>query len=296
MIMKKTIFLLLSTGLIFSVSGCGSKKSADAYGNFEAVEIIVSSEANGKLLQFNLTEGQAIAEGQEAALVDTTLSALQQSEGAARKQSALSRLSGADAQVAVVKQQLENLRIDLRRVQNMVHDDAATQKQLDDLIGAEKVLTQQLGAAQAQRNAIASEIKAIDANLGLIEEQLKRCHVINPVSGTVLEKYGEAFEMTAVGKPLYKIGNLDALTLRVYVSGGQMNRLKIGQECTARIDNGKKYLEFPGVITWISDTAEFTPKIIQTKEERVNLVYAVKVRVGNPDGMIKIGMPGEVIF
>jgi len=293
--MNKNI-LLFVMGLLFIGSGCSSRKSVDAYGNFEAIETIVSSEANGRLLEFNLTEGQILTKGQEVALVDTTLPALQKREGLARRQSAASRMASANAQVAVVRQQLENLQVDLKRIRNMMQDDAATQKQLDDLTGAEKILTKQLTAAQAQRDAIASERDAIDANLALVDEQLKRCHVINPVNGTVLEKYGEAFEMTAMGKPLYKIGNLNALILRVYVSGGQMNGLIIGQDCTVRIDNGKKYLEFTGVITWISDTAEFTPKIIQTKEERVNLVYAVKVSVKNPDGEIKIGMPGEVIF
>jgi len=292
--MKKNIGLFFLTGLL--LAGCSSKITVEAYGNFEAIETIVSSEANGRLLEFNLIEGQALNQGQVVALVDTTLTALKKREGLARRQSAASRIASADAQVAVVKQQLENLRVDLHRVRNMVQDDAATQKQLDDLTGAEKILTRQLRAAQMQRDAAASELDALDANLALVEEQLKRCQVINPVNGTVLEKYGETFEMTAMGRPLYKIGNLDTLILRVYVSGGQLNTLKIGQECTVRIDNGKNYLEYPGVITWISDSAEFTPRIIQTKEERVNLVYAVQVRVQNPDGAIKIGMPGEVIF
>ena len=292
--MKKTS-LILFLGMLLIV-GCSSQKSIDAYGNFEATETIVSSEANGQLMEFNLTEGQQLDQGQQVAVIDTTIPALQKREMLARRQSVVSKMASANAQVAVVKQQLENLQVDLKRVQNMVQDEAATQKQLDDLTGTKKILKKQLEAAQAQQNAIASELEAIDANLALVNEQLDRCRVINPLEGTVLEKYGEAYEMTAMGKPLYKIGNLNELTLRVYVSGGQMNVLKIGEECTVRIDDGKNYQEYPGTVTWISDTAEFTPKIIQTKEERVNLVYAVKVKVKNEEGAIKIGMPGEVIF
>ena len=292
--MKKTIFALFAGMLL--IVGCSSRKSIDAYGNFEAIETIVSSEANGRLMEFKLTEGQDVEKGQQVATVDSTIPALQKREMLARRQSVDSKMTSASAQVAVVKQQVENLQVDLRRVQNMVEDEAATQKQLDDLTGTEKVLRKQLKAAQAQRDAIESELEAIDANLALVDEQLHRCRVINPLDGTVLEKYAEAYEMTAVGKPLYKVGNLNELTLRVYISGGQMNALKIGQDCTVRIDDGDDYQDYPGTVSWISDKAEFTPKIIQTKEERVNLVYAVKVNVKNTEGTIKIGMPGEVIF
>lgn len=291
--MKKNMTLLLA-GLL--LTGCSTEKKIDAYGNFEAVEIMVSAEANGKLLTFNLQEGQVIEAGQLAAAVDSTLPALQKQELQARQQSIRSRTASADAQIGVVQQQLENLQVDLERVQNMLNDEAATQKQLDDLIGAEKILKKQLTAARAQRGAVAAEGQALEAKLALINEQLLRCRVYNPVAGTVLEKYSEAGEMTAAGRPLYKIAGLTELILRVYVSGGQLSALKIGQPCIVRIDADTKYINLSGRITWISDTAEFTPKIIQTKEERINLVYAVKVCVPNPDGLIKIGMPGEVIF
>lgn len=289
----KNITILLFTGLL--LTGCASKKAADAYGNFEAIEIIVSSEANGKLMNFNLTEGQSLHQREQVALIDTTVPALQKQEIEARRQSVLSRRASADAQIAVVRQQLENVQVDLQRVQNMVKDEAATQKQLDDLTGSEKILKKQLQAAEAQRSAVNAELEAIDANRALLNEQFVRCKVLNPVDGTVLEKYCEMYELTAVGKPLYKIANLNKLILRAYVSGNQLDRLKIGQDCTVRIDDRKKYIEYPGTITWISNNAEFTPKIIQTKETRVNLVYAVKILVNN-DGTIKIGMPGEVVF
>ncbi len=289
--MKKLLILL---GII--LAGCSSQKSPDAFGNFEAIETIVSSEANGKILYMSFVEGQHVAKDEHIATVDTTLAALQKQELSARRHAVLSKIASADAQIAVVQQQVDNLDVDLERVQNMLKDDAATQKQLDDLTGAKKVLQKQLEAAQAQRRAVTAELDALDANLAVVEEQLRRCFVKNPVDGVVLEKYSELYEMTAAGKPLYKIANLNELMLRAFVSGGQLNSVKIGQQCTVRIDNGDQFIDTPGTVSWISDTAEFTPRIIQTKEERVNLVYAVKIRVNNENGAIKIGMPGEVLF
>ena len=291
--MKKTVNSILA---IILFAGCASKKPADAYGNFESVETIVSSEANGKLIALSIIEGQQLSKGQYVAAIDSTIPALQKRELLARREAVLSRIAGAEAQTLVVRQQLDNLLVDLRRVQNMLKDDAATEKQLDDLTGSEKVLRMQLKAVQAQRQATVSELDALDANLALLNEQLGRCRILNPIDGVVLEKYSEVHEVTAAGKPIYKIANLDTMVLRIYVSGGQLSSLKIGQSCTVRIDSGKKELEFPGIIMWISDTAEFTPKIIQTREERVNLVYAVKIMVRNEKGVLKIGMPGEAVF
>lgn len=291
--MKKSVNFILAAILL---AGCVSRKLADAYGNFESVETIVSSEANGKFTALSIIEGQRLKKGQYVAAIDSTVPALQKQELLARRKAVLSRITEAEAQISVVRQKLDNLLVDLRRVQNMLKDDAATKKQLDDLTGSEKVLRMQLKAVQAQRKAVVSELDALEANLALINEQLSRCRILNPVNGVVLEKYSEVHEVTAPGKPIYKIANLDTMVLRIYVSGGQLASLKIGQTCTVRIDSGKKELEYPGTIMWISDTAEFTPKIIQTRKERVNLVYAVKVRVGNEDGAIKIGMPGEVVF
>ena len=277
------------------VIGCSSTQAPDAYGNFEAVETMVAAETNGKLIYFDVEEGQALSVNQHVATVDTTVPSLHKQELLARRQSLDAKLSGAEAQINVLRQQMQNVQVDLERVQNMLKDDAATQKQLDDVLGAKNVLQKQIDAAEAQKAAIASERNALDANLAVLNEQLSRCGVLNPVDGTVLEKYAEPHELTAAGKPLYKIANLEELNLRAFVSGGQINALKLGQRCTVRIDDGSHYIEYPGSIDWISDTAEFTPKIIQTKEERVNLVYAVKIRVQN-DGRIKIGMPGEAIF
>ena len=290
--MNRITILFLSG---FFLAGCSGEKSTDAYGHFEAIETIISSEATGKLIYVDLAQGQSIRKDQHVATVDSTQPALQKQELLARRLSVQSRIASADAQISVVQQQLDNLALDLRRMQNMFEENAATQKQIDDLTGAEKILQKQLNAARAQRSAVLAERQALDANLALLNEQLRRCRIVNPIDGMVLEKYVEAYEMTTVGRPLYKIANLSELILRVYISGAQLSALKIGEKCTVRIDDDKKDKSYPGTITWISDTAEFTPKIIQTKEERINLVYAVKVRVKN-DGAIKIGMPGEVTF
>ncbi|MBN1561632.1 HlyD family efflux transporter periplasmic adaptor subunit [candidate division KSB1 bacterium] len=279
----------------FLLADCAGQKSPDAYGVFEAAETMVSAEVSGKLIHLDLLEGQLLRKGQHVATVDSTLPALQKQELLARRQSVRAKMVNAEAQIAVVQQQIDNMQVDLQRVRNMLQDDAATRKQLDDLVGADKILNKQLNAARAQRQTVVAELAAVNSNLDLISEQMRRCRVINPIDGTVLNKYCEAFEMTAAGKPLYKIANLDEMTLRIYISGAQMSAVKIGSSCTVRIDDGKKYIDYPGTIIWISDSAEFTPKIIQTKQDRVTLVYAVKVRVAN-DGAIKIGMPGEVIF
>ncbi len=291
--MKQLLSIILAALVLY---GCSkSDKAAEAYGTFEATDILVAAEATGKLLSFVVSEGEMLQAGQQVGVIDTTMLALQKQELLAQRQSVTSQMAGADAQIDMARQKLENLQIDLARVRNMVQDEAATQKQLDDLIGAQKVLHKQIAAARAQKQAVMAQLAALDAKKALIDEQLDRCRIINPIDGTMLEKYVEAFEMTAVGRPLYKIADLSVMTLKVYVSGGQLHALKLGDACTVRIDDGAKYIEYPGRIRWVSDKAEFTPKIIQTKEERVNLVYAVKIDVKN-DGAIKIGMPGEVIF
>ena len=291
--MKKILIIAAFAGLLF---GCSDNKSAaDAYGNFEATDVIVSAEASGKLLDFEVQEGDSAAAGEIVGLIDTTMLNLQKKELDSQREVLQSQLTAAQAQIAMAQQKLENTRLDLSRVQKMVLDDAATQKQLDDLEAAEKVMQKQVDAARAQANAVSAQIKALKARAALLDEQLLRCRIVNPLNGIVLKKYVEAFEMTAAGKPLYKIADLSSMILKVYVSGGQLHNLNLGKTCTVRIDDGKKFIEFPGRITWISSQAEFTPKIIQTKEERVDLVYAVKINVQN-DGAIKIGMPGEVLF
>ena len=206
------------------------------------------------------------------------------------------RISSINAQNDILNQQIVNLNVNIDRIGKMLKDDAASQKQLDDLTGQVAVLQKQIVANNTQKESVAAELIVSDSKKMTLNEQIKRCSVLSPLNGTVIEKYSEAGEITAAGKPLVKIADLSVMKLKVYVSGAQLGTVKIGKQCTVRIDNGKKgYTSFPGIISYISGKAEFTPKIIQTKEERVTLVYAVDIEVKN-DGSIKSGMPGEAKF
>jgi HlyD family secretion protein len=293
--MMKNISLILIIAIY--LSGCKEKAGeADAYGNFEATEVIVSAETSGRILHFDATEGNAIVEGTEIALIDTLLLHLQKGEIEAGIRSIRTRMNSIDAQNGIVNQQIGNLKVNISRVENMLKDDAATQKQYDDLKGQEAVYLKQIEAGLAQRASTASEIAVLESKKAVINEQIRRSSVKSPISGTLIEKYSEAGEITSAGRPLAKIADLSTMRLKVYVSGSQIGDVKLGKKCTVRIDKGKKdYVSFPGVISFISGKAEFTPKIIQTKEERVTLVYAVNITVAN-DGSLKSGMPGEALF
>lgn len=286
---------LILAALVFT--SCSQKtEKADAYGNFEATETIVSAETAGRILQFTPAEGSLLTKGSQIALIDTTILCLQRNEIEAGMKSVATRLASVNAQDAVLNQQIENIRINLNRVEKMMKDDAATQKQYDDLNGQVAVLQKQIAANNTQRSSIAAELSVYVSKKATVLEQLKRCSVLSPSDGTILEKYSEEGEMTAPGKPLVKIADLKTMRLKAYVSGAEIGKIKISQSCTVRIDNGTKgFTSYPGVISYISDKAEFTPKIIQTKDERVALVYAVKIDVQN-DGSVKSGMPGEALF
>jgi HlyD family secretion protein len=287
--------------LIFSVTllltGCNNKDDkADAYGNFEATEVIVSSETSGRILQFNPVEGTEIDKGAEIALIDTTIFHLQKAEIEAGMKGVKTRLSSINAQNDILNQQIANLNVNISRIGNMLKDDAATRKQYDDLTGQVAVLEKQIAANNTQKSSVAAELSVYESKKATLNEQLIRSSVKSPLKGTIIEKFSEAGELTATGKPLVKIADLSILKLKVYVSGAQLGSIKLGQECTVRVDNGKKgYTSFTGTVSYISGKAEFTPKIIQTKEERVTLVYAVNIDVKN-DGTMKSGMPGEAIF
>lgn len=276
--------------LLFS---CTEKRKADGYGNFEATEIIVSSEANGRLEFLNVEEGQIIEPGTAVGLVDTIQLHLTKMQLIASKQTVHSQLGGIDTQIAVLNEELKNAQTEQRRIQNMYSENAATRQQLDEADSRVSVLKKKIENVRIQDSPVMNEMKAIDAKVNQISEQIEQSKIVNPVSGTVLTKYAEAGEIVAFGKPLYKIADLSDMTLRVYVGQTQLPSLKIGQKVTVKIDDGKSMKSFPGTVSWISSSAEFTPKIIQTKEERVNLVYAVKISVKN-DGSLKIGMPAEM--
>jgi HlyD family secretion protein len=291
----KTRLLILIASVV--IAGCrDTSDKADAYGNFEATEVIVSAETSGRILKFELAEGTEIEKGEEIALIDTTLFHLQKDEIDAGMKGVRTRIGSINAQNDILNQQIANLKVNINRIENMLKDDAATKKQYDDLTGQVAVLEKQIAANNTQKSSIAAELSVYESKKATLNEQLARSNVRSPLKGTIIEKYSEAGELTAAGKPLVKIADLSVIRLKVYASGAQLSDIRIGQECTVRIDDGRKgYKTYPGIVSYISGKAEFTPKIIQTKEERVTLVYAITIDVKN-DGTMKSGMPGEAIF
>ncbi len=271
---------------------------ADAYGNFEAREVLISSEVSGRLLQFSVEEGQSLEAGTLVGLVDTVPLHLRRRQLQASMQALQLKTQDAAPQIQVYEAQYRNLLREITRLEVLLKSNAATPKQLDDLKGQAEVVQKQIQAARSQEKtanrAILSELAPLETQLLQLEDQIARCYIFNPVSGTVLIKMSEPSEMIAAAKPLYKIANLDTMTLRAYFSGDQLPYLKIGDTVDVLIDADKKANRtLQGTISWIAAQAEFTPKIVQTKNERVNLVYAVKILVKN-DGALKIGMPAEV--
>ena len=287
----KIITLVSLTTLLLSCKGNGDK--ADGYGNFEATETVISTESNGKLLFFNVEEGDVLQENAVVGVIDTIQLSLKRDQLLASKNTIFSKSRNVLSQREVLKEQLKVAQVDQNRIENLIADKAATQKQLDDINGNIDVLKQQMKSVETQNAPIVNEVKGIEVQVQQIEDQIQKSIITNPLNGTVLVKYAEPNEITAFGKPLYKIADLGIMELRVYISETQLANIKVGQEVTVKIDDAKGMKSYGGTVSWISDSAEFTPKIIQTKEERVNLVYAVKVRVKN-DGSLKIGMPAEM--
>lgn len=297
--MNKIIITLL--GLSVLATGCrNASTDADASGTFEATEVIVSAEANGKLLAFNVEEGQPVKKGEQVALIDSTALYLNKMQLQQNQKAILAGRQDVKTQLESLRKELTNAEADQKRIGNLVKGQVASQKQLDDVNLRIEVLKARIDAQGNLLNtgntALSEQGKTIAAQLNVIEDQLRRCRVINPVDGTVLTKYSEAFEMTGVGKPLYKVADLSQVILRAYISNDQQSQVKIGQKVNVMVDNGDNEMRtYEGVVQWVSNKAEFTPKTIQTKEERANLVYAVKIAVKN-DGLLKIGMYGEVKF
>jgi len=290
--MKKILFL----SIIVLFFACDRIERSDAYGNFEVIDITVSSEANGKILQLEIEEGDLLQKGQLIGQIDTIALYLKKKTLKMQKLAIKTRIANLESQVRVQQQQLENFETDNDRFEKMYKDGAATQKQLDDINGRIDLVNEQINSIQVQKVGILAEMETVETQVDQLDDQLKKCSITNPVTGTVLSKYANTGELAGIGKPLYKIADMSQLDLKVYISGDQLPHVKIGQEVQVLIDDTRTTnRELKGKITWISHQAEFTPKTIQTKEERVNLVYAAKVRVLN-DGSLKIGMPGEVNF
>ncbi len=287
----QSIFYALIPMLLLSCGSNGDK--ADGYGNFEATETTVSSEANGKILFLSLEEGDLVQSQAVVGVIDTIQLSLQREQLLAAKNTIFSKSRNVLSQREILKEQLKLAQTDLSRIENLVGEAAATQQQLDDVNGQVKILQERIRSVETQNAPIVNEVRGVEVQLRQIDDQIQKSIIKNPIKGTVLVKYAEPKEITTFGKPLYKIADLEQMNLRVYLSENQLANVAIGQEVTVKIDSGDQMKSYQGNIAWISESAEFTPKIIQTKEERVNLVYAAKIRVQN-DGSLKIGMPAEM--
>ena len=287
---------LLFLSLIIILGSCTNNKTkSDAFGNFETDEVIVSSENSGKILMTAFIEGEKVTQGAVMAVTDTANLILQRNQLLAQKEAVLAQKAGLFAQIAVSDQQITNIQKDQVRIQKMLSEGAATPKQMDDIDGQISLAGKQKKAYTAQISAIDKNAEAVDAQVAVLNDRIGSSMVKAPISGIILEKYAETGELATPGKPLYKMANIDNLILRVYASGPQLTQIQTGKQVKVLIDGNQGIKEISGTVEWVSSEAEFTPKIIQTREERVKLVYAVKVRVPN-DGSLKLGMPGEIIF
>ena len=280
--------------MLASLISCNKNNDrADGYGNFEATEVTISAEANGKIEYLKLEEGDILEPKTQVGLIDTTQLYFNKQQLIASKSTVYSKSANVLSQIKVLQEQLKTTLIEKKRIQNMFAENAATKRQVDEIDGKVSVIQEQIKSVQTQNAPIVNEVKSIDVQIEKINDQIQKSKIINPIKGTVLAKYSEPNEVTAFGKPLYKIADISEMTLRVYISETQLSQIKVGQNVTVKIDAEKEMKSFPGTISWIASSAEFTPKVVQTKEERVNLVYAVKVKVKN-DGSLKIGMPAEM--
>ncbi len=294
---RLTLIALSMAGL----SSCGrNADSYDASGNFEAEEIIVSSEATGKILQLKLDEGLLLKAGQPVGYIDTIQLFLRKKQLLYSIRAILAKLPDASSQLSTTQKQMETANYEKKRVENLLKDDAATKKQLDDLNAQIELLEKQHHSLQVSlsisTNSIQSETMPLKAQVEQLEDQIKKSIIVNPMEGTVLTKYVEQEEVVTTGKAIYKLADLSNILLRVYISGDQLTTIKIGQKVKIKVDDvdgGSK--DYEGTLEWVSDKAEFTPKTIQTKDERANLVYAIKIKVKN-DGFLKLGMYGDVTF
>jgi len=294
---KNKLFGLL---IALTIASCGEDVNYDASGSFEAIETMISAEVNGKLLQLSLEEGQEVNAGQVIGYIDSTQLYTRKLQLLQNKKAILSGRPQANVQIEAMKEELANAITNRDRTEKLVKGGVANQKQLDDANAVVATLQAKISAQESSLHITTSSLneqaRTVDAQLAEVNDQLKKCKIVNPVSGTVLTKYVEAHEMAIVARPLYKIADLSTIVLRAYITGDQLTQAKINQKVKVLTDDGKGgFKETEGTIKWINDKSEFTPKTIQTKNERANLVYAIKIKVTN-DGTYKIGMYGEVKF
>jgi HlyD family secretion protein len=269
-------------------------ENADAYGNFEATEVTVAAEVGGRLLSFGLDEGDRVTRNAVVGVVDTIPLLLERQALAARRAAAAARTREADANLAALEVQRSIADRELARTERLLKQAAATAQQGDRAEHDARVILEQLAGARAARGSARQEVAALDAQVASMDDRLARSRITSPLAGTVLARYVEPGEFVQAGQPLFKLASLDSLTFRAYVGNAQLTQLRLGQQVQVGVDRGDSIATFPGRVTWIASAAEFTPTPIQTREERADQVYAVKVAVANPDGRLRIGMPGEL--
>ena len=281
--------------LLFTLSGCGRDAEPDAYGNFEATETVVSAEIGGSLLWFTPVEGQHVAPGPTLGVIDTSDLALDRTQLRAQRTAVGARVSESERQIGVLAVQREIAGRGYARTRRLFAEQAATAQQLDQAERDYRVLGEQIAALRAQRNSVTQDVAASDARVAQIAERIAKSRVTAPFTGTVLATYARAGEYVQAGQPLFRLANLDTLTLRAYVTEPQLAQLKLGQRVQVTVDRGEgDRLAMPGTVSWIASKAEFTPTPVQTRDERADLVYAVKILVPNRAGVLKIGMPADV--
>lgn len=295
----KSIRVIILIATMAVLTACSNNKMKhDATGTFESTEVIVSAEAMGKLLAFSVEEGQYLSKDAVVGAIDSVQLYLKKEQLIKNRSAVLSQKQDIEKQIKATTQEIANQERERDRQARLIKANAGNQKQLDDLIGRIDVLNGQLQAQKSSltiaNNSIGEQAQVVDVQIAQVVDQLNKCRVTTPIAGTVLVKYAEMGELANVGKPLFKIADVSNMILRAYITANQLSQVRLGQKVKVYIDaDDSSYKEYEGIVEWISDKAEFTPKTIQTKDERANLVYAIKINVVN-DGMIKIGMYGEV--
>lgn len=296
--MKKSVYVYPVITLLLLTACNSNKLKYDAAGTFEATEILISGEASGVIRRFDVEEGQVIEAGKLVGVIDTTQLYLQKLQLLGNQRALRVSRPDVTKQITATREEIARLQTEKRRIENLIKGDAATGQQLDEITAqlrvAEGKLAAQMNSLQSSIGSLDEQSSTVDIQIAQIEDKLSKCRIVNPISGTVLKKYAEAHEVASPARPLYRIADLKTMYLRAYVSSDQLSKACLGQDVRVYSDYGdKERREYEGRIVWISDRAEFTPKTIQTKNERANLVYAVKIAVPN-DGFLKIGMYGEV--
>lgn len=297
--MKKISFCFAAIGMMVSLVACeGGSGDYDASGVFETTEVTVSARGTGEIMRFDIEEGHQVEAGQAVGYIDTIQLHLKKEELLGSLMATDSRRYNVSRQIASLRQEIATQKRERLRYENLVREKAANQKQLDDINSGlavlEKRLAAQVETLENSNRSVSGEVLMLEARIAQIEDQIAKCVITSPVRGTVLSKYAERGELAAQGRSLFKVGDLSDMYLRVYITAPQLTTLKVGQQVKVYADEGEDgRREYMGTVSWISDKAEFTPKTIQTRDERANLVYAVKVAVKN-DGYIKKGMYGEM--